>query len=254
MRVLVITPTYQERDSLPGTLARLRAAVPAADVLVVDDASPDGTGDLADAAAAVDPAVHVLHRPGKGGLGTAYRAGFAWGLAQGYDVLVEMDADGSHQPEQLPLLLDRLAQPDRPDLVIGSRWVRGGSVRNWPLRRQALSRGANVYTRAALGLGVHDATAGFRAYRREVLEKIDLAEVTSQGYCFQVDLTLRAVTTGFVVAEVPIEFVEREQGVSKMSGEIVREALQQIVVWGARRRTAQVQQALVRRRDGRWHR
>ncbi len=254
MRVLVVTPTYQERDSLPVTLARLRAAVPHADVLVVDDNSPDGTGEVADRLAADDPAVRVLHRPGKDGLGTAYRAGFAWGLAQGYDVLVEMDADGSHQPHQLPLLLDRLGAADRPDLVIGSRWVPGGSVRNWPLRRQALSRGANLYARIALGLGVQDATAGFRAYRREVLEKLELAEVTSQGYCFQVDLTLRAVTTGFSVAEVPIEFVEREQGVSKMSGAIVREALVQIVVWGVRRRADQARAGLARRREGRWHR
>jgi len=254
VRVLVVTPTYQERDSLPGTLARLRAAVPHADVLVVDDDSPDGTGAIADRVAGQDPAVHVLHRPGKDGLGTAYRAGFGWGLAQGYDVLVEMDADGSHQPEQLPLLLDRLDAADRPDVVIGSRWVPGGSVRNWPLPRQALSRGANLYTRAALGLAVHDATAGFRAYRREVLEKIDLDDVTSQGYCFQVDLTLRAVAAGYQVVEIPIEFVEREQGVSKMSGAIVREALVQIVVWGVRRRTGQARAALGRRREGRWHR
>lgn len=253
MRVLVITPTYDERLSLPGTLARLRAAVPDADVLVVDDASPDGTGDLADEAAARDAAVHVLHRPAKQGLGAAYRAGFRWGLAEGYDVLVEMDADGSHQPEELPRLLERLDRPDRADVVIGSRWVRGGSVRNWPLRREGLSRGANLYTRAALGVPVRDSTAGFRAYRREVLEKIPLDEVRSQGYCFQVDLTLRALAAGFEVREVPIEFVEREQGVSKMSGDIVREALVQVTVWGARRRAGQAREALARRREGRWH-
>jgi dolichol-phosphate mannosyltransferase len=253
VRVLVITPTYDERLSLPGTLARLRAAVPDADVLVVDDASPDGTGDLADEVAARDAAVRVLHRPGKQGLGAAYRAGFRWGLAEGYDVLVEMDADGSHQPEQLPRLLERLERPDRADVVIGSRWVRGGSVRNWPLRREGLSRGANLYTRAALGIPVRDSTAGFRAYRREVLEKIALDEVRSQGYCFQVDLTLRALAAGFEVREVPIDFVEREQGTSKMSGDIVREALVQIVVWGVRRRGEQVREAVARSREGRWH-
>ena len=255
MKVLVITPTYNERLPLPGTLSRLRAAVPDADVLVVDDASPDGTGDLADARAADDDAVHVLHRPGKAGLGAAYRAGFAWGLERGYDVLVEMDADGSHQPEQLPALLAAVA--DGADLAIGSRWVPGGAVTNWPVSRQALSRGGNLYARLALGIDVRDATAGFRAYRREVLEKIALDEVSSQGYCFQIDLAWRAVRTGFHVVEVPIVFVERELGASKMNGAIVREALTKMTVWGVQHRAGQaaslVRRAAHRGRAGRWH-
>jgi len=258
VKILVITPTYNELQSLPGTLARLRAAVPTADVLVVDDASPDGTGDAADHVAAGDAQVQVLHRPGKLGLGGAYRAGFAVGLAQGYDVLVEMDADGSHQPEQLQGMLDRLIDVDDPaDVVLGSRWVPGGAVHNWPIHRQLLSKGGNLYTRLALGIPLRDATGGFRAYRREVLEKIGLDEVTSQGYCFQVDLAWRAFGAGFRVVEVPIVFVERELGSSKMSKDIVREALAQITVWGARHRGTQTRQLLraaaLRRQDRQWH-
>ena len=234
----MIIPTYDERDSLPVTVRRLRAAVPSADVLVVDDASPDGTGELADELAARDEQVRVLHRPGKAGIGAAYVAGFRWGLARGYDVLVEMDADGSHQPEQLPSLLAALG--DGADLVLGSRWVPGGAVRNWPRARQLLSQGGNLYTRAALGLGLHDATGGYRAFRRRVLEAIELDSVASQGYCFQVDLAWRAVQAGFRVTEVPIEFVEREHGESKMSGSIVREALWRVTAWGVRLRRRQL--------------
>lgn len=245
MRTLVITPTYNESETLPATLRRVRQAVPDVDVLIVDDASPDGTGVLADGFAAADPAVHVLHRPGKQGLGVAYRAGFRWGLERGYDVLVEMDADGSHQPEQLPVLLERIADTTRPaDVVIGSRWVPGGSVRNWPAHRHLLSRGANLYTQLLLGISVRDATAGFRAYRRTVLEAIDLHTVASQGYCFQIDLVWRAVRKGFTIAEVPIEFVERSAGVSKMSGDIVREALTQVTAWGLLRKSRQVRRVL----------
>lgn len=247
MRVLVITPTYDERESLPGTLRRLRAAVPAADVLVVDDASPDGTGRLADEHAAQDDAVHVLHRPGKQGLGAAYVAGFGWGLDRGYDVLVEMDADGSHQPEQLPLLLDAVRRG--ADLALGSRWVDGGAVRNWPRHRELLSRGGNLYTRWALGVPLHDATGGFRAFRREVLEKLALEQVSSQGYCFQVDLAWRAVRAGFRVVEVPITFVERELGHSKMSGAIVREALWRVTAWGAATRLRQLRRLAPDRRS-----
>jgi dolichol-phosphate mannosyltransferase len=187
-RVLVLTPTYNERLNLRLVVARLRAAVPEADVLVIDDGSPDGTGDLADELATADSSVHVMHRPEKAGLGAAYVAGFRWGLAEGYDVLVEMDADGSHQPEQLPTLLAGLVDAD---LVLGSRWVPGGSVSDWPAHRKALSRGGNAYVRFALGLGLRDATGGFRAFRREVLEGIDLSSVESHGYCFQVDLAWR---------------------------------------------------------------
>ena len=230
--VLVVLPTYDERPNLERTVTRLRAAAPAAHVLVVDDASPDGTGELADRLAAADPAVHVLHRLGKQGLGAAYLAGFGWGLERDFRVLVEMDADGSHQPEQLPALLDAL---DDADLVLGSRWVPGGRVVNWPRRREWLSRGGNTYVRLALGLGLRDATGGFRAFRRETLEKLDLDGVASQGYCFQVDLAWRAVTAGARVREVPIRFVEREHGESKMSGAIVREALWRVTGWGLRR-------------------
>lgn len=238
MTVLVIIPTYDERACLPSTVGRLRAAVPSADVLVVDDASPDGTGDLADGLAARDPQVNVMHRPGKAGLGAAYVAGFLWGLERGYDVLVEMDADGSHQPEQLPALLAALDAG--ADVALGSRWVPGGTVRNWPRTRVLLSRGGNLYTRLALGVALHDATGGYRAFRRHVLEAIQLETVASQGYCFQVDLAWRAVQAGFTVAEVPIEFVERELGESKMSGAIVREALWRVTAWGVRRRRRQL--------------
>lgn len=250
-RVLVVVPTYDEALTLPGTLARLRAAVPDADVLVVDDASPDGTGDLADAAAAADPGVHVLHRAGKEGLGAAYVAGFGWGLAAGYDVLVEMDADGSHRPEQLPSLLAALgpvgaAAGERggADLVIGSRWVPGGRVENWPRRRELLSRAGNAYVRLALGLRLGDATAGFRAYRAAALRAVDLASVESHGYCFQVDMAWRVARGGGRVVEVPITFVERTAGRSKMSRAIVTEALWKVTAWGVRRRADAVVAAL----------
>ncbi|GIH93260.1 polyprenol monophosphomannose synthase [Planobispora siamensis] len=229
-RVLVIVPTYNERQNLPMITERLRAAVPEAHLLIADDNSPDGTGQIADELAAGDDHVHVLHRPGKQGLGAAYIAGFRWGLAEGFDVLVEMDADGSHQPEELPKLLDALA--DGADLAIGSRWVPGGKVVNWPGSREFLSRGANIYTRVMLGLPVRDATAGFRAYRAATLEKVGLADVESQGYCFQVDLTLRTARHGLRVAEVPITFVERTAGTSKMSRKIISEALLRVTVWG----------------------
>jgi dolichol-phosphate mannosyltransferase len=244
LRTLVIIPTYNEYENLPVILGRLRAAVPEADVLVVDDASPDGTGDLADELAAKDGQIEVLHRDRKNGLGGAYVAGFRHGLAAGYDVLVEMDADGSHAPEQLPRLLAAIAHSD---LVLGSRWVAGGQVLNWPKSREVLSRGGNLYTRLALGIGLHDATGGFRAYRRAVLQTIDLSSIASEGYCFQVDLAWRAVQAGFRVTEVPITFAERERGESKMSGNIVREALLRVTEWGAAHRAAQLR-GLVRRR------
>ena len=244
-RTLVIIPTYNEAENLALILDRLFAAVPAAQALVVDDGSPDGTGEVADKLATEDGRIEVLHRTEKAGLGAAYVAGFRRGLAAGYDVLVEMDADGSHAPEQLPRLLAAL---DHADLVIGSRWVRGGQVRDWPKSREALSRGANIYTRLALGLGVHDATGGYRAYRRAVLEGIDLDSIASHGYCFQIDLAWRAVQAGFRVAEVPITFADREHGESKMSGSIVREALFKVTEWGAAHRAAQLR-GLLRRGD-----
>jgi dolichol-phosphate mannosyltransferase len=241
---LVIIPTYNERENLPRIVERVRAAVPAAHVLVADDASPDGTGGLADELAAKDDHVHVLHRAGKEGLGAAYLHGFAWGIEHGYDVLVEMDADGSHPPEQLPDLLARIA--DGADLVLGSRWVPGGETVNWPKSREILSRGANLYVRIALGIGLGDATGGYRAFRRTTLEKLDLGEVSSQGYCFQVDLAQRAVRRGLRVEEVPITFVEREYGASKMSRAIVAEALWRVTIWGMERRVDQLRR-LVRR-------
>ncbi|MCW2792924.1 MAG: Dolichyl-phosphate beta-D-mannosyltransferase, partial [Nocardioides sp.] len=208
-RVVVVVPTYDEALNLEWIVARLRRAQPGVDVLVVDDDSPDGTGRIADELAAADPQVSVLHRTAKGGLGAAYLHGFAHALAEGYDVIGEMDADGSHQPEQLHLLLAALVEAD---LVIGSRWVPGGSVVNWPLSRELLSRGGNLYVRLLLGISVRDATAGFRLFRRATLEKIDLASVRSTGYVFQTDMVARTLTAGLTVREVPIEFVERVRG------------------------------------------
>ena len=239
-RTLVVVPTYNESLTLPGTVGRLRAAAPWADVLVVDDGSPDGTGRLAEEMGEADPAIHVLHRAGKQGLGTAYVAGFGWALERGYEIICEMDADGSHRPEQMPDLLARISADPRVDLVIGSRWVPGGEVENWPMHREVLSRGANLYTRVMLGMPVGDATAGFRAFRAEMLERLDLPSVSSQGYCFQVDMTRRVVEAGGKVAEVPITFVEREAGVSKMSRNIIVEALGKVTVWGVQKRARQV--------------
>lgn len=233
-RVLVVIPTYNELENLPRIVQRVRTALPPVHVLVADDASPDGTGTLADDLARRDARLHVLHRPAKRGLGAAYLEGFAWGGERGFEVLVEMDADGSHQPEQLALMLERIAAG--ADLVIGSRWVPGGSVVNWPRHRKLLSQGGNLYTRLALGIDVQDATAGYRAFRREALERLHLDDIESQGYCFQVDLTWRAAQAGLRIEEVPITFVERERGASKMSQAIVAEALWRVTQWGIRRR------------------
>jgi dolichol-phosphate mannosyltransferase len=244
-RVLVIIPTYDERENIEQIVDRVVTAVPAAHVLVVDDGSPDGTGKLADAIAERDPRVHVMHRSAKAGLGAAYIAGFDWALANGYDVLVEMDADGSHAPEQLHRLLTALGAAD---VALGSRYVPGGSVVNWPRRREVLSRGGNLYVRMALGLRLRDATGGYRAFRRDVLQRIDYAGVASQGYCFQVDLARRALDAGFQVVEVPITFTERERGESKMSSDIVREAFVRVGQWGLAKRGGQLRSAVSRRR------
>ena len=234
-RVLVIVPTYNEVENLEAILGRLRGSVPTAHALVVDDGSPDGTGELADKLAALDPSVHVLRRTAKTGLGTAYIAGFRWARERGYDVVVEMDADGSHAPEQLPGLLAALASAD---LVLGSRYVPGGAVTDWPLHRLLLSRAGNRYTRWALRLPLSDATGGYRVARGELIDRLPFDDVASQGYCFQVDWAWRAVRAGARVAEVPITFTERAFGRSKMSGSIVREALIRVTVWGLRDRLA----------------
>ncbi|MCW2501273.1 MAG: glycosyl transferase [Frankiales bacterium] len=231
--VLVIVPTYNESENLDVIAARLHAAVPEAHLLVVDDNSPDGTGKLADELAEREDWAHVLHRSGKQGLGAAYVAGFRWAKDHGYDVVVEMDADGSHAPEQLPRLLAAL---EHADLVLGSRWVDGGQVVNWPRMREVLSRGGNAYTRLALGLPLRDATGGYRAYRRDVLDLLLQTDVASQGYCFQVDLAWQVWQAGYRVVEVPITFVERERGESKMSRAIVVEALWRVTVWGLQSR------------------
>ena len=227
--VLVVVPTYEEVGNLAAVLDRLHAAVPTAHALVVDDASPDGTGELADARAAADERVHVLHRTAKAGLGPAYVAGFRWAEQHGYGVVVEMDADGSHPPERLPALLAALADAD---LVLGSRYVPGGEVVDWPPHRLALSRLGNLYTRWALRLPLADATGGFRAARMELVRRLPFDTVASQGYCFQVDWAWRAVRAGARVVEVPIAFSERTAGRSKMSGSIVGEALVRVTWWG----------------------
>ena len=245
-KTVVIVPTYNERDSLPVIIERIRAAVPEVDILVADDNSPDGTGPIADAIAATDEHVKVLHRPGKEGLGAAYIAGFTWGLENGYDVIVEMDADGSHQPEQLPRLLEALRGAD---LVLGSRWIAGGGTQNWSKGREVLSRSGNVYTRAMLGVPIYDATGGYRAFRAETLRRLDLHTVASQGYCFQVDLAWRTVQRGMVVKEVPITFVERSVGNSKMSKAIVAEALLRVTQWGAQQRLRSLRRALSKREE-----
>jgi dolichol-phosphate mannosyltransferase len=232
-RIVVIIPTYNERDNIVAITGRVRDAVPAADILVADDNSPDGTGEIADELAAADEKIKVLHRAGKEGLGAAYLAGFAWALEHGYDVVVEMDADGSHRPEELPRLLEALQDAD---LVLGARYVPGGKTVNWPKSRWAISQGGNTYVRLMLGIPLRDATGGYRAFRATTLEKIGLDSVDSRGYCFQVDLALRAIRQGLRVVEVPITFVERVHGSSKMSRGIVGEAMWRVTVWGVQGR------------------
>ncbi|MGI8648073.1 MAG: apolipoprotein N-acyltransferase [Mycobacteriales bacterium] len=249
-RVLVVVPTFNEAKNLTQITQRMRVAAPDVALLIVDDNSPDGTGEIADALANEDKALHVLHREGKKGLGAAYIAGFSWARENNYDVVVEMDADGSHAPEELPRLLSAL---ENADLVIGSRWMPGGQVLNWPKHRLLLSRLANVYVRLALGFQVKDATGGFRAYRRTVLDAIDFSAVASQGYCFQVDLTWRAFQAGFTITEAPITFTDREHGNSKMSSKIVLEALWLVTLWGIKgrlRRIARLLRGQPRKRAG----
>ncbi len=234
--MLVAIPTYNERLTVEAAVSGVRAAVPTAHVLVVDDGSPDGTGDVAEQLALADDRVHVLHRAGKQGLGAAYLAAFDWAFARGYDAVVEMDADGSHRAEDLPRLVAALADPS-VDLVLGSRWVAGGRIVNWPWHRVLLSRAGSLYARIALGLPVRDVTGGYRIYRTEALRELVAEGVESQGYCFQIDLVRRAVQQGRRVVEVPITFVERELGESKMNRSIVQEAVVRVTLWGVDRVT-----------------
>lgn len=232
-RVLVVVPTYNEIDNLPIIVQGIRSTIPDIDILIADDNSPDGTGVLADQIAKYDNQVKVLHRQVKAGLGAAYLEAFAWAKQNNYNVVVEMDADGSHRPVDLVNVLSALKTAD---ISLGSRWVRGGKVVNWPLHREILSRGGSLYTRLWLSIPIRDVTGGFRAYRLEALEKMSIDQVESQGYCFQVDMAWRAVQAGLKVVEVPITFVEREIGESKMSGDIVKEALIRVTQWGIQKR------------------
>lgn len=226
---LVVVPTYNERENLPRLLDAVHEHLPSAHVLVVDDGSPDGTGEIADARAAADDRIHVLHRAGKLGLGTAYLTGFAWGLERDYTHIFEMDADFSHDPAMLPRFLEAAQEAD---VVLGSRWVRGGGTVGWPLKRRLLSRGGSLYARTILGVDVRDLTGGFKCFRRRVLEAIDLSAVQTVGYGFQIELTWRALQQGFRVVEIPIRFADRVAGQSKMSGRIFMEAL--TLVWKLR--------------------
>jgi dolichol-phosphate mannosyltransferase len=242
LRPLVVIPTYQEAENIATVITRARTALPAASVLVVDDGSPDGTADLAEAVGAEVGQVEVLRRPAKAGLGSAYRAGFAHGLAQGFDVLIEMDADLSHDPADLPRLVG--AVQDGASLAVGSRYVPGGATPNWPRHRLWLSRWGNRYVGVILDLGVRDATAGFRAYRAKTLEAIDYQSTGADGYAFQVEMAYRVRAVGGAITELPITFSDRERGTSKMSGRIVAEAMLLVTWWGIRDR--------VLRRKPRW--
>jgi dolichol-phosphate mannosyltransferase len=232
--VLVVVPTYQEAANIETVLWRVRRALPAAAVLVVDDGSPDGTAELAEATGATIGNVEVLRRAAKSGLGSAYRDGFRWGLERGFDVLVEMDADLSHDPAALPDLIAGVEQG--ADLVLGSRYVDGGVIPRWSRRRRLLSKWGNRYTAAMLGMGVRDATSGFRAFRADMLRTLDLGAVRADGYGFQIEMAYEVSRRGGTITEVPIAFVDREHGESKMSGRIVAEALALVTRWGVRRR------------------
>ena len=229
---VIIVPTYNELENLPLIVPAIRGSVPDAHILIVDDSSPDGTGVLAQQLAATDEHILVMHRTVKSGLGDAYLEAFGWALARDYSVIVEMDADGSHPADALPALIAAVRPGSSYGLSIGSRWVAGGSVINWPWHRELLSRGGNIYARMMLGLSVKDATAGFRAFSADALRNIHLENVESHGYCFQIDMTRRVRNAGYEETEVPIVFREREHGESKMSGSIVREAMGKVTAWG----------------------
>ena len=238
-----MVPTYNERESLPLIVAGIRQFEPDVSILIADDNSPDGTGEVAEALKAEDFEVHVLHRTVKAGLGAAYLDAFGWAKSNGYDVVVEMDADGSHRPVDLTKILDALSNSD---VVLGSRWVKQGKVVNWAKSREVLSRGGNLYTRMWLGIPIKDATGGFRAYRMSALGVMNLEQVQSQGYCFQVDMAWRAVRANLRVTEVPITFIERELGESKMDGSIVKEALWRVTQWGIEKRLSDLKRVFGR--------
>ncbi len=240
-KTLVVIPTYNERESLPIIISGVRTAEPKVDILIADDNSPDGTGEVAEGLRNSDSAIFVLHRAAKAGLGAAYLDAFGWAKTEGYEVVVEMDADGSHRPVDLTKILDALTNSD---VVLGSRWVKHGKVVNWPLSRKLLSRGGNLYTRMWLGIPIQDATGGFRAYRMSALDLMGIEHVESQGYCFQVDMAWRAVKSDLKVTEVPITFVERELGESKMDGSIVKEALWRVTQWGIEKRLSDLKRIL----------
>lgn len=235
MRSLIVLPTYDEAANIAPILEAIRSSVPEAEVLVVDDASPDGTAEVAEEVSARLGGIHVLRRPAKSGLGSAYREGFAWGIERGFEALVEMDADFSHDPAQLPQLLAPLAQ-GAAELVIGSRYVSGGSIPNWSLPRLALSRSGNAYSKAMLGLEVSDLTSGFRAYAAGLLRRLPMEEVRADGYGFQIEMAYFALRAGAKVVEIPIRFVDRKEGYSKMSGRTIVEALALVTWWGLRDR------------------
>lgn len=240
MRSLIIIPTYNERENLPELLGAILAQAPATHMLIVDDHSPDGTGEMADDLARRDGRIHVLHRPGKQGLGTAYIQGFRYAIDQGYDLIFEMDADFSHDPQYLPAFFDAA---QHADLVIGSRYIPGGATPNWSLARRIISGGGNRFTRFMLNLPVHDCTSGFRCYHRRALEAIDFASIDSRGYAFQVELVYRTIMNGLLVTEVPIVFYDRRVGQSKMSGTIFNEAFRYVL--RARQRTGKAPRASI---------
>ncbi|MET1004722.1 MAG: polyprenol monophosphomannose synthase [Propionibacteriaceae bacterium] len=228
MKTLVIIPTYNEAEGILAVIEAVLREAPAVDILVVDDDSPDGTAEIVVAHRELHRRLHLLSRRAKEGLGAAYRAGFSWALARPYDAIVQMDADLSHPPERVPALLAAL---ESADVAIGSRYVHGGVVSNWPLQRRAISRGGSIYVRLVLGLGVRDATAGFKAFRREALESIGAVDSESSGYCFQIENTWRASRLGLRITEVPITFTDRALGTSKMTGGIVGEAMLRVLTW-----------------------
>jgi len=235
-KTLVIVPTFNELESAPRLISRVCELIPEVHILVVDDGSPDGTADVVESMAQGELVgrIHVMRRKEKSGLGAAYLAGFSWGIEHGYETLIEMDADGSHRPEDLVNLIKISRANPSLDLIIGSRWVKGGAVRNWAKSRELLSRAANKYAKLMLNVGVNDVTAGFRVYKTSIIERIDFSTVLSQGYCFQIEMTRKVLSLKGKIKEVPITFIEREFGVSKMNTKIVIEAMVRVTLWGLR--------------------